>query len=82
MRHVFKHISFDINNKRILELDQNKHDGAVTVKTFDENGEQENESYSISNGDFVMLLNFYRYIKEHDVRNDFINPNGASTEMA
>jgi hypothetical protein len=27
-----------------------------------------------------MLLNLYRYIKDNDIQNDFINPNGANKE--
>ena len=28
------------------------------------------------NRDMVMLINFYRYIKDHDIQHDFVNPYG------
>lgn len=33
-------------------------------------------------GDMVMLINMYKHIKEHDIHNDFINPNGKNVERA
>jgi hypothetical protein len=34
----------------------------------------------IPNGDMVMLINLYRYIKDNDIQNEFINPNGKNHE--
>ena len=71
-------ISFDINNGRLLVLKQEHHDGRVTVERLEPHYGK--ESYSISNGDFVMLLNLYKHIKDNDIQNDFINPNGRHNE--
>lgn len=32
----------------------------------------------ISAGDFVMLLNFYKYVKDNNIQNDFINCYGKN----
>lgn len=32
----------------------------------------------ISQEDFINLLEYYRYIKENDIHDDFINPNGKN----
>lgn len=68
-------ISFDVNNKQEILLTQANHNESVNVYTIDSNGNQINE-IKISNGDFTMLLNYYRYIKNNDLICDFINPNG------
>lgn len=41
---------------------------------------EDNEAY-ISAGDFVQLINLYRYCKRYDIKNDWINPNGKNTEV-
>lgn len=56
-------LTFDTNNCGILTVEQKEHDSYVQVST----GEK------ISAGDFVMLLNYYRYVKNNDIQNDFIN---------
>lgn len=61
-------IEFSVNNQRKIQLTQTEPDGAVTVTTWDaeRNGVREVESeYQISPGDFVMMLNWYRYQKEN-----------------
>lgn len=40
----------------------------------------DNEAY-ISAGDFVQLIDLYRYCKRYDIKNDWINPNGKNTEV-
>lgn len=60
-------ISFDVNNGGKLEVCQTKHDGSISVSTG------ENKGYNISTADFVMLLNYYCYVKSNDIQNDFIN---------
>ena len=72
-------ISFNVNNGLTLSLNQSGHDKDVTVTAHDGNNPPERE-YTISNGDFVMLLNFFRYVKDYDIQNDFINPYGKNTE--
>lgn len=65
-------ISFDVNNGEKLNILQERHDGNVRVNINDNHG------YYISAGDFVMLLNYYRYVKDNDIQNDFINFNGKN----
>ena len=61
-------IEFNVNNQRKIQLEQSKRDGDVTVTVWsaEHNGirEVENE-YKINPGDFVMILNWYRYQKEN-----------------
>ena len=64
-------ISFDVNNGQIVELKQSSHNTDITVSNTD-------YDYTISNGDFVMLLNYYRFIKDNDIQCDFINYNGKN----
>ena len=71
-------MSFDVNNGRVLHFSQVKHDGKVFVCSFADN--EFKEETEIPNGDFVMLYNFYRYIKDNDIYHDFINPNGKEVE--
>lgn len=65
-------ISFDVNNGGKLEVCQVKHDGSINVSTG------ENKGYNISAGDFVMLLNYYSYVKRNNIQNDFINYYGKN----
>jgi hypothetical protein len=65
-------ISFDVNNGGKLEVCQTKHDGSIKVSTG------ENNEYNISAGDFVMLLNYYSYVKRNNIQNDFINYYGKN----
>lgn len=72
-------ISFEINNGRKLELHQNKPNGGIIMERIASDGTVESRR-GIKNGDFVMLINLYEYIKDNDIRNDFINPNGKNTD--
>lgn len=65
-------ISFDVNNGGKLNVFQAKHDGSVNVNTGESRG------YNISAGDFVMLLNYYKYVKDNNLQNDFINYHGKN----
>ena len=59
-------IEFIINNQRKIELEQTEPDGLVHVTTWsaEQGGIREVESeYDINPGDFVMMLNWYRYQK-------------------
>lgn len=76
-------ISFDVNNGRTLKLVQRQHDGSTLIMVEDSCGNCESindEEALISPGDFVMLINYFRYIKSHDYRHDFINSSGTNTE--
>lgn len=68
-------LTYNVNNGGILELIQNEHDGAVTLS-----GDNHSGAETIPAGDMVMLINFYCYVKNHDIQNDFINPDGKNKE--
>ena len=54
-----------------------KKNGKVIVKRLEkDNGYK--QIVEIPAGDMVMLVNLYKYIKEHDIQNDFINPHGKN----
>lgn len=64
---------------RIVQTETDKNREGIGVETLDENGNLE-ERELIDEGDFVMLINYYRYIKEYDIKNDFINRDGINNE--
>lgn len=70
-------LSFKVNNNGIMNMIQQTIDGKVIVKRL-----EKDKSYktitTIPAGDMVMLVNLYKYIKENDIQNDFINPNGKN----
>ena len=66
-------ISFDVNNGGKLELIQRGHDGTVLICD-----KSASNTELIPAGDMVMLVNLYRYIKDNDIQNDFINYNGKN----
>ena len=76
-------ISFDINNQRTMKLTQRQHGGKTLIVIEDQAGNHESmndrEAF-IDPSDFVMLINWYRYIKRNDIQDDFINPNGKADE--
>ena len=74
-------IDIKINNgrtMRILQTESDKNREGIGIETLDSNGNLE-ERELISEGDFVMLINYYRYVKEYDIKNDFINRNGINS---
>lgn len=68
---------FEVNNGRKLELVQREDNGTTLICSIDA---PDNEAY-ISAGDFVQLINLYRYCKRYDIKNDWINPNGKNVEV-
>lgn len=75
-------LEFLVNNNGTMQFLQNERNGDVTVHTFhnfNDFAETKNDIH-ISNGDMVMLLNYYAYVKRHDIQNDFINPHGKKKE--
>lgn len=73
-------IDIEINNGRIMRISQTESDKircGIGVETLDEKGNLE-EKELISEGDFVMLINYYHYIKENDIKDDFINTTGLN----
>ena len=70
-------LSFKTNNDGILSMIQNIIDGKVVVKRLEKDKGYKTITI-IPAGDMVMLVNMYKYIKENDIRNDFINPHGKN----
>lgn len=75
-------LTFFVNNNGTMEIKQNKPDGDITVHTFYNSNDYTDTTNDIhiSNGDMVMLVNLYQYIKRNDIQNDFINPSGKNKE--
>lgn len=69
---------FHTNNHGFLNVEQMTTDAPVKVRTGTNHNVEHIEE--ISAGDFVMLINLYRYIKDNDIQNDFINPYGKNKE--
>lgn len=74
-------LSFKTNNGGILNMIQQELDGKVIVKRLERDKGYKTIT-TIPACDMVMLVNMYKYIKENDIRNDFINPNGKNIERA
>ena len=70
-------LSFKTNNNGILNMIQHEIDGKVIVKRLEKDKEYKTIT-TIPAGDMVMLVNLYKYIKENDIQNDFINPHGKN----
>ena len=74
-------LSFKTNNNGILNMIQYELDGKIVVKRLEKDKGYKTIT-SIPAGDMVMLINMYKYIKENDILNAFINPNGKNIERA
>ena len=74
-------LSFKVNNNGIMNMIQHEIDGKVIVKRLEKDKGYKTIT-AIPAGDMVMLVNMYKHIKEHDIHNDFINPNGKNIERA
>ncbi len=75
-------LTYFVNNNNTMTITQDKPDGKAIVHTFhnfNDFSDTKND-IEISNGDMVMLINLYQYIKSNDIQNDFINPNGKNQE--
>ena len=71
-------LEIPVNNNQTLFLTQIDKDGTVNLWKYD--GDKTSTDRVIPGGDVVMLLNLYRYIKDNDIQNDFINPYGKNKE--
>jgi len=67
------------NNGEMLVLTQFTDDAPVHVNKWSENGDAEH-TVTIPSEDLLMLINLYKYVKEYNIKNDFINPNGKVVE--
>ena len=77
MRH--NTLSFKTNNNGILNMIQHEIDGTIIVKRLEKNKGYQ-QIAEIPAGDMVMLVNMYKYTKENDIQNAFINPNGKNKD--
>lgn len=71
-------IEIEINNRgylRVIQNSINKSDQTITLECVDANGEVERRD-TIDEGDFVMLMNYYRYTIDKNIKDDFINRDG------
>lgn len=75
-------IVLNVNNGYQLYVGQKEDDGKITVVSVSAEGKVDTSNgypYDISAGDMVMLLNYYRYVKDNDIQCSFLNPGGHST---
>lgn len=72
-------LSFKTNNNGILNMIQHELDGKVIAKRL-EKDKGYKQITEIPAYDMIMLVNMYKYIKEYDIQNDFINPNGKNKD--
>ena len=74
-------IEIDINNKNKLIISQSEADKARDGISVDRVCDNELIDHQlISTAEIVMLINYYNYIKDNDIKQDFINPNGYNSE--
>lgn len=72
-RGFIQKLTYEVNNGEKMELIQRGHDGTVFICDS-----STSKTEFIPAGDMVMLINLYRYIKDNDIQNDFINYNGKN----
>ena len=73
-------IELEVNNGQTLFLSQVSKDGDTILDRWD--GDKMEYERTIPAGDMVMLLNLYRYVKDQDIYNNFINPDGKNKDDA
>lgn len=76
-REFIQKLTYSVNNGKTMELIQRGHDGTVLIS--DGFTDEETENY-IKPGEMVMLINYFRYVKENDIQCDFINPYGKNAK--
>ena len=74
-----KGIELSVNNGQTLFLTQTSADGEMILNRYD--GDKMIYERMIPAGDMVMLLNLYRYVKDNDIQNGFINPDGKHADV-
>ena len=73
-------IEVEINNEERLRVSQTETDkarGGIALETIDHKGQVYRRDL-IDEGDFVMLMNYYIYVKDNDIKDDFINVEGKN----
>ena len=75
-----KNIDIGVNNNRIMRITQTESDkvrNGIGLKTLDEKGNVDRNDL-ISEGDFVMLMNYYSFVKDNAIYDEFINITGTN----
>lgn len=72
MENLMNTFTFKVNNGQVMELSQCGIDHDIILEGV-------NPLY-IPSGDMVMLINLYKYIRDNDIQNEFINPYGKNTD--
>ena len=75
-------LKLSVNNGRFIKITQTESDKArngVGLKTIDQNGNIERNDL-VGEEDFVMLINYYKFIKDNDIYDEFINQNGTNNK--
>lgn len=73
-------LKYLVNNNGTMIISQEKPDSKVIVHTYHNfnNFSNKDNDIIINSSDMVMLINYYRYIKDNNIKCDFINPNGTN----
>lgn len=82
MKGGIKMIEVKINNGGTLKVYQSESDKVrcgISLESIDNNGDVYRRDL-IDEGDFVMLMNYYRYIKDNDIYDSFINDTGINNK--
>lgn len=69
-------IQIEVNNNRTMTFSQIEQYGDIYCQVG-KNDNIDTETI-ISAGNMVMLVNYYKHIKDNNIQCDFINPNGLS----
>lgn len=75
-------LKLSVNNGRFIKITQTESDKArngLGLKTIDQNGNIERNDL-VGEEDFVMLINYYKFIKDNDIYDEFINQNGTNNK--
>lgn len=59
-----KILEMNINNNRVMQLAQFSRDGEITFSTYDAKSAEVDHEETISPGDMVTMLNWYRFQKD------------------
>lgn len=71
-------IEIEVNNGRVMTISQGEQYGDIQVETGEKGASLVDAHFEISAGDMVMLINYYRFIKDNDLQCDFVNYNGRN----
>lgn len=75
-----REIEIELNNDTkllIKQTDADKQRVGIGVENVDSDGSIIRRDL-IDEGDMVMLINYYRFIKDNDIRDEFINTHGTN----